>query len=105
MKTAIPSFVVLGVCAAAAALPRLAQNPAYHRFADHRTGAGLPNGADVLSNVPFAVCEAADARIFSLTDAVSGHTLKHLAAAPGIGCIVAMLRARAVGASAWREPW
>ena len=34
MKTAILSFVVLGVCAAAASLPRIAPDPAYHRFAD-----------------------------------------------------------------------
>jgi len=253
MKTAILSFVVLGVCAAAASLPRIAQDPAYHRFADHRTIGGLPNAADVLSNLPFAVagavglvtvigsarrdaaraawivffgatagtmagsiyyhlspgngrvvwdrlpmamafvsllaaviaervharaghlllaplllaaagsvafwywtelagrgdlrpygcvqfgslailaavlllyrepraetrflvaglaayavakvCEAADARIFALTHVVSGHTLKHLAAAAGVGCLVAMLRARTAGASAWRERW
>lgn len=253
MKRVILSFVVLGVCAAAAAAPRIAQDPAYHRFADRRTIAGLPNAADVLSNLPFAVagivglitvmtgasrdaarpawivffaataatmagsiyyhlspgnarvvwdrlpmaiafvslvaaivaervdaregrlllaplmiaaagsvafwywselagrgdlrpyacvqfgslailatvlclyreprtetrwliaglaayaaakvCEAADARIFSLTHAVSGHTLKHLAAAAGVGCVVAMLRARAAGAAAWRGRW
>ncbi len=38
--------------------------------------------------------EAADQRIFALGQLVSGHTLKHLAAAGGVACIAAMLRAR-----------
>jgi hypothetical protein len=42
--------------------------------------------------------ELADQRIFALGQIVSGHTLKHLAAAGGVACLVAMLRARtAVG--------
>ena len=31
----------------------VAQDPAYHAFADTRAWAGVPNAADVLSNVPF----------------------------------------------------
>jgi hypothetical protein len=42
--------------------------------------------------------EAADRHIFAVGHVVSGHTLKHLAAAGGVLCIVAMLRMRA------REP-
>lgn len=34
------------------------QWPSYHRFADQRTRLGLPNAADVLSNLPFALVGA-----------------------------------------------
>jgi hypothetical protein len=40
--------------------------------------------------------EAADHRIFALGHIVSGHTLKHLAAAGAVACLVGMLRARVV---------
>ena len=39
--------------------------------------------------------ELADARILALGQIVSGHTLKHLVAAGGVACVVAMLRVRA----------
>lgn len=42
--------------------------------------------------------ESADRVIVNATHAVSGHTLKHLSAAAGVACIVAMLRARASSA-------
>jgi hypothetical protein len=38
--------------------------------------------------------ELADRPIFALGQVVSGHTLKHLAAAGGVACLAAMLRAR-----------
>jgi hypothetical protein len=38
--------------------------------------------------------EAADHRIFALGQIVSGHTLKHLAAAGAVACLVGMLQAR-----------
>jgi hypothetical protein len=38
--------------------------------------------------------EIADAPIFALGEIVSGHTLKHLAAAGGVACLIGMLRAR-----------
>jgi hypothetical protein len=38
--------------------------------------------------------EIADAGIFALGGIVSGHTMKHLVAAGGVGCLVAMLRLR-----------
>ncbi|HYB72318.1 MAG TPA: hypothetical protein VED18_03025 [Candidatus Sulfotelmatobacter sp.] len=41
--------------------------------------------------------EVADARIFALGHMVSGHTLKHVAAAGGVACVAAMLRARRAG--------
>jgi hypothetical protein len=43
--------------------------------------------------------ELADGQIFALGHVVSGHTLKHLAAAGGVMCIVAMLRMRATAPS------
>ena len=36
-------------------VPPIAQDPAYHRFADQRTWLGISNGANVLSNLPFLV--------------------------------------------------
>jgi hypothetical protein len=39
--------------------------------------------------------EIADSQIFAIGEIVSGHTLKHLAAAGGVACLIGMLRARA----------
>ena len=36
-------------------MPAFGQDPDYHRFADQRTWLGVPRGADVLSNVAFAL--------------------------------------------------
>jgi hypothetical protein len=50
--------LALGValaCAGVLALPPIAQDPAYHRLADQRTLLGIPNGLNVLSNLPFGV--------------------------------------------------
>lgn len=48
--------IVVGVALIAAlAVPRVAQEPAYHRFADTQPLFGIPNGFNVLSNVPFAM--------------------------------------------------
>jgi hypothetical protein len=41
------------------------------------------------------ICEAADKKIFAVGNVVSGHTLKHFAAAAGVACMAAMLQARA----------
>lgn len=38
-----------------ALLPQIAQPQDYHRFADQRAFLGVPNAADVLSNVPFVL--------------------------------------------------
>ena len=50
--------------------------------------------AGVGAYVAAKVFELADQTIFSLGHLVSGHSLKHVAAAVGVGCIVAMLRTR-----------
>jgi hypothetical protein len=41
------------------------------------------------------LCEAFDVEIFSIGEVISGHTLKHLAAAVGLGIVALMLRRRA----------
>jgi hypothetical protein len=38
-----------------ALLPRIPQNPDYHKFADQRLLFGVPHALDVLSNLPFAL--------------------------------------------------
>lgn len=50
------------------------------------------------------VLEATDAPVFALGGIVSGHTLKHLAAAGAAACLVAMLRARMARGGAARLP-
>lgn len=50
----IASAVVL-VAAVLFTRDPIPQDPAYHRFADDRPLAGMPNAADVLSNLPFLV--------------------------------------------------
>ena len=44
-----------GAIAAALFVPRIAQDERYHRFADARAIAGIPNFWDVVSNLPFAL--------------------------------------------------
>ena len=55
--------LVVGVAVAgivvAAVLPPIPQDPAYHRFADHRTLLGVPHALNVLSNAPFVVAGVA----------------------------------------------
>ena len=51
--------------------------------------------AGVGAYVAAKLFEMADQAIFSFGHLVSGHSLKHLAAAAGVGCIVAMLQTRA----------
>jgi hypothetical protein len=60
LKTAVQPWrlgLLIGVAVAAVALAALArplpQDPAYHRFADHRAMLGVPHGLNVLSNVGF----------------------------------------------------
>jgi len=36
-------------------IPRIPQPPRYHNFADHRAWLGIPNFANVASNLPFAI--------------------------------------------------
>lgn len=48
-------LLAASAAAAIAALPAIAQDPAYHRFADTRPLLGVANGWNVLSNAPFLV--------------------------------------------------
>ena len=43
-----------GAVIAALSAPRVAQDPAYHQFADSRPMLGIPNSLNMLSNLPFA---------------------------------------------------
>jgi hypothetical protein len=45
--------IVVGMTIATALVPRIAQDPAYHHFADQRTIFGIPHFFDVVSNAPF----------------------------------------------------
>ncbi len=49
------SLALIGVLFA---MRPIAQDPAYHQFADQRTLLGIPNAMDVLSNLPFLVIGA-----------------------------------------------
>jgi hypothetical protein len=53
-EVALVVALVLGVIAGAA-LPVIPQSQSYHQFADQRSLPWLPNVADVLSNLPFAL--------------------------------------------------
>lgn len=49
-------FGLVAICLAAAAfLPPIPQDPAYHHYADQRTIMGIPNFWNVLSNLPFVI--------------------------------------------------
>jgi hypothetical protein len=50
--------------------------------------------AGLLAYAVAKVLEWADQPIFAVLDVVSGHTLKHIAAAAGVGCVAAMLVGR-----------
>lgn len=54
-REAVLLAAVLGLLALAACGLPLAQDPAFHGFADRRPWLGIPNAADVLSNLPFAL--------------------------------------------------
>ena len=52
-----PAAIAL-IIAACALLPKIAQDQRYHRFADQRSWLGIPQAADVLSNLAFALVGA-----------------------------------------------
>ena len=54
----VVGLAVAGIVAAAV-LPPIPQDPAYHRFADPRTLHGIPNALNVLSNAPFVLAGVA----------------------------------------------
>jgi hypothetical protein len=59
LRLSRPALACAGVLAlvpmAWAAMPALAQDPAYHLFADQRRWLGIPRAADVLSNIAFVL--------------------------------------------------
>ena len=55
MQRWIPAAVMLAIAAAMLAHGPIAQLPHYHEFADTRALLGIPNAADVLSNLGFAL--------------------------------------------------
>lgn len=54
----LPLCVTVALCALLLAHGPIAQLPNYHRFADQSALMGVPNGADVLSNLAFALVAA-----------------------------------------------
>jgi hypothetical protein len=58
MKRWLPTIVFVAVVAGAIAAGPIAQWVDYHRFADTRPLAGIPNAGDVLSNIAFALVAA-----------------------------------------------
>lgn len=68
---ALGSYVLTTFIAIVMMAP-LPQDPAYHAFADQRTLWGIPNGLNVLSNVPFLLVGIAGVRA-SLDRAVEGN--------------------------------
>lgn len=52
----------LAVAAGLFLLPRIPQDPAYHRFADARSWLGVPNFLNVVSNLPFLLVGVAGLR-------------------------------------------
>ena len=56
-RRAVSLLIGVGILAVGVAysLPRIAQDPAVHQYADQRSWLGIPFTLDVLSNVPFVV--------------------------------------------------
>lgn len=55
IRRVVLALIGAAIVAAALSLPRIVQNPSYHRMADRRTMLGVPNALNVLSNIPFAI--------------------------------------------------
>jgi len=55
LSRALPTILVAGAALAMLAYGPIAQLQNYHAFADRRSWLGIPNAADVLSNIPFAL--------------------------------------------------
>lgn len=48
-------LTALALCALTFFVPRMAQDPGYHQFADSRAGLGISNFGDIASNLPFLI--------------------------------------------------
>jgi hypothetical protein len=78
-------------------LPPIPQSEAYHHFADTRAFRGIPNAHLIVSLLIYALAkgfEAMDRPIFNMGGIISGHTLKHIAAALSAYWILRMLQLR-----------
>jgi len=62
VRIALLGVVIFGSLALVAAQPPIAQDPAYHAFADQRELAGIPNFWNVASNLPFLLVGALGVR-------------------------------------------
>lgn len=62
-RAALLAGVAAAVTVVAFTLPPVAQDPAYHAFADGRRILGVPNALDVLSSAPFVVVGVLGARV------------------------------------------
>ncbi|HUJ00366.1 MAG TPA: alkaline phytoceramidase [Usitatibacter sp.] len=58
IQRSIPAVLMLAIAAAMVAHGPVPQPPRYHEFADTRAWLGVPNAADVFSNVGFAIVGA-----------------------------------------------
>lgn len=87
---------LLGAALAWLLLPSIAQDPAYHAFADRRALLGIPNAADVWSNVAFLLVGVAGA----VRLASSNRATFPAAAETGLWCAMSGFVATA-GGSAW----
>lgn len=75
---------------AASLLPPIPQDAVYHRFADERSWLGIPNAANVLSNLPFVVVGVLGLRELirsTPAGALAGFRLGYLAFFTGIATI------------------
>lgn len=90
-----PAAIAL-VIAACVLLPKIAQDPRYHGFADQRRWLGIPNAADVLSNLAFALVG-----VVGMARLLSGRRARFAPATEaGMWCIAVGLVGTAAG-SAW----
>ena len=93
LRTKAPTLVVAAAAAALALHGPIAQPGGYHAFADGRAWAGIPNAADVLSNLGIALAGAWGCH--RLLDPALRHRLG--AALPGYALFLAALLLTALG--------
>ena len=72
IRCAVLILATLAIIAAFACQPRIAQDQAYHLFADRRSMLGIPNFQDVASNIPFLAAFAVGILRFRNTNWLSG---------------------------------
>ena len=65
VRIALLAGLAVGSLAAVLRLGPIAQNPAYHQFADQRAILGIPHFFDVVSNLPFLLVGTAGMRVCS----------------------------------------